>query len=166
MLTYLRTRWLSWSYLLVVVTLIILSLYIPRDEQFEANAIVADPTGAILKIFDKITTLAASINTALAAAVVAIMFKSSDISIKRAPANALAVIVAFAACSISYFGIYLGYVRLITMLSVVDAPSIDLTETQMIWAVRMQFWGIVLEAAAIGFLLIQILEAKVDSAKH
>ncbi len=166
MLNLLRTRWLSWTYVLLVATLVILSLYIPRDEQFEPNVIVADPTDSILKIFDKITTLAASINTALAATVVAITFKSSDISIRRAPSSALAVIVAFASCSISYFGIYLGYVRLITMLSVSGAASIDLTETQMIWAVRMQFWGIVLEAAAIGFLLIQILEAKVEAGKR
>lgn len=163
MLNKFRAHWLSLSYLLLIAALISLSFYLPVSAQYDPPIDIPNPADVVLKLIDKLTTLAAGLNTALVATTVAITFKGTETSIMGSRVSAIAVMVVFVSAAISYFGIYLGYVRLIEMVSTPKWSAIDPVETEMVWAVRMQFWGIVSEAIAIGFLLIRILEDKVES---
>lgn len=160
MLKLLRSNWISLSYLVLVAILLLLAFYIPREQQFKPVIMVQNPAEAALKVIDKLATLAAGLSTAFVAATVGIAIKGNDIINDKSPLSMIAVVLIFLSAAASYFGIYLGYVRLISMISTAGVSSIDPAETQMLWAVRLQFWGIVSEAIALGFLLVRILEGK------
>ena len=164
MLKTVLSNWISCAYVLLVVVLVILAFFIPAASQFEPALIVQNPADAALKFFDKLTTLAAGLSTAFVAATVGIAIRGNDFQADRSPLSGIAVILVFLSAAISYFGIYLGYVRLISMVAAAGASAIDPAETQILWAVRMQFWGVVVEAIALGFLLIRILEGRSRSS--
>jgi hypothetical protein len=160
-LKWLKANGWKCGYLLVVAILIALAFFVPRETQPRINLDVPNAADTALKLLDKIATMAASLSTAFVAATLGLVIRGDD-EASRSTAAMGAAIVIFLAAAVSYFGIYLGYVRMLSTVSVAAASSINPIEVQMIWAVRLQFWGVVIEAIALGFLVVAVLETRLS----
>jgi hypothetical protein len=145
---------LPWAYLALVGLLVAASFFVPRDHVFMPGTAIADPGKATLDLFDGLIKLIASLNTALLAAAGAIAVKGKDWSARWGLTDAALIILVFVCSATSYYGIYLCYVRL---LSMVGSGRINPLELQMTWAIRLAYWGVILGVSLLGLVFTRML---------
>jgi len=147
------------AYLLMAAGLLAASLYVPRDTVFGGDVIVENPGQATLAAIDQMTKLIVSLNTAMFAAAGAMTVKGKDWTSRWNSLDSLLIVLVFACGAISYFGVFLCYVRLISMTSV---GAMSVVETQMLWSIRLQYWGFIAGVVLLGLVFTRILEGRID----
>jgi hypothetical protein len=130
------------TYVVLVVGMLIGSLYVPQASIFLPGPSVSEPGNEIINLLGEMIQLVSGLNTAVLGAAAAMTVKGREWSSRWNRSDSLLTIAVFAFCSVSYFGGYLCYVRLLSMLAANGGGAVNPIETEMLWPIRFQYWGV------------------------
>jgi hypothetical protein len=139
----------------VVFLIYIASFFIPADYAVPASLKFTDPAKATLDLVLAIVQLITALDTALLAAAGAITVKRKEWSTRWNYVDGLLVLVVFICGAVSYYGIYLGHVAL---LSTAAKGVINPFETRFQWALRLEYYGLLLGVFLLGLVIARMLE--------
>ena len=142
-----QARALQLGYTLICATFVGLSFLIPRQSALFPGLAVADPAKVVIELMSAMVKLTSTINSAALAFAAGLAIKGRDWSPSWRFVDSIALTTCFIAGAASYFGVYLCYSRLLSMTA---NGFVNLFELQMIWSIRLQFWGILAEVYLIG----------------
>lgn len=145
-------------YCVLVMTVFIATYYIPSDSAIPITNEVKDSAAAILAILKDMTTLITTLNTAMLGAAAALAIKGNSWTDRWSRLDSKLIILAFISGAISYFGVYLSYIRILTM---VMQSNIDPLEAGLLWAIRLQYYGTIFGVALLGLVFVRMLEGRI-----
>lgn len=148
---------LYWAFIVLALGMIALSFLIPAENVFEPGAVLKDNGKAVLDEFDSVIKLVTGLDSLLLAAAAAITVKGRDWSPRWTSIDSVLILLTFMAAAVSYYGVYLCEIRL---LSMAQAGGILATETLLLWAVRLQHWGIIVGVSLLGIVFCRMLEGR------
>jgi hypothetical protein len=155
---------LSTLYLALLIIIIPLTLYVPRDAVFIPGPSISDPAKVILDILDNTTKLVVALDTALMGAAATLVIKANEWSRRWTRLDSTVIVLVFACGAASYFGVYLLDVRLLSTVSVNPGSSVNPLESGMLWAIRIQYWGMIAGVALLGLTFTRLLDARIAHA--
>jgi len=142
-------------YLILATGLIALSFYVPHDDVFSAGQDIADPGQATLTILQEIMKLVLTLNAAMLAAAGTLVLKGKEWSGGWSRIESVLVILVFLAGVVSYFGVYSCQVSILTMVNV---GAMNPLETSLLWALRLQYFGLIAGALLLGLVFALMLD--------
>jgi len=134
------------AYVAIVLTLLALSFFLPRDDIFPPGSDLKDPAQATLTTLSEIMKLVLSLNAAMLAAAGALIVKGTDWFGGWRKFEGLMILCVFLSGVVVYFGVYTCNMAILTM---VNAETINPLETSLLWSLKLQYFGLILG----GFLL-------------
>lgn len=147
------------AYILGAAALVALFLNIPHDEVMQPLHAVKDPASTSLAMIGEISKLIMTLDAAMLAAAGTMLVKNTQLR-RSSRIDALLLLVVFLAGAISYFGVYFGQTRLLTMVS---AGYLDPLELGLMWAIRLQYGGIIGGVFLLGLVFARGLEKTAGS---
>jgi hypothetical protein len=142
------------AYLLGACLLMIAFVFIPRDTVIEPLLEVKEPATTAVQITNEIGKLVMTLNAAMLAAAGALLFKEYR-WVRLTPLDKTLMVFVFLAGAASYFGVYFGQVRILTMVS---TGYLDPLERGLIWGIRLQYGGLLTGVFLLGFVFARALD--------
>jgi uncharacterized membrane protein YozB (DUF420 family) len=149
------------GYLVVVVVLFVASLFIPVDDAFPPGHKVLDPAKATLDLIDGIIKLMVPLTTIMVTAAAALAVKGNTWTSRWATLDSLLIVCVFLCGAVAYFGVYLCYMRILTMVSL---ASIFVREGGLLWGLKLQYFGIIMGFACLGLVFTRIIEGRLTKS--
>ena len=146
-------------YVLLVAVLLGLTYLVPHDRSFPVINTVNDPAAAILSTLGDMIKLIVALNTAMMAAAATVTVKGREWTTKWDRLDSVLIMLSFASGAVSYFGIYLTYMRILTMTAA-KASTINPLEGGIVWSLRLQYCGTVAGIIFLGLVFARMLEGR------
>ena len=147
-------------YLVIVFLLLVASFFVPIQPVFPPQLKVQDPAKAALDLVDGVVKLVTGVNTAMLAGAAALTIKGTSWTSSWSKADSVIIIFVFLGGAISYFGVYLCYVRALTMI---NQSAFYPIESGIIWSLRLQYFGIILGVVSLGLVFSRVIEGRTPS---
>ena len=147
-------------YIVLVLFLILASLFIPSDDAFFPKHKIQDPAKAILDIIDSIVKLVLTLTTTMLGAAAALTLKGNTWTASWKKADSALIVAVFLCGAISYFGVYLCYIRTLTM---VNASYFNALEGGLVWSIRLQYLGIIFGVSCLGLVFARIIDGRLPA---
>ena len=144
-------------YAVAAIILLAASYFIPVARVFLPGVNVTKPDEALLGLIKEMTQLIVALNTSMMAAAAALTIRGSVWSDRWSRFDSGLIVAAFASGAVSYFGVYFGYVRLLTM---VGAKTLNPLEAGFLWSIRLQYYGTIVGVFLVGLVFARMLEGR------
>jgi hypothetical protein len=153
----------SLMYVLIVCILYALSYFIPQGDVIPLTAKLTDPAESTLKFLTEMIKLITALNTALLGAAAAITVKGKEWSAIWSRLDGILILAILVTTSVPYYGIYLSYVSILTM---VNQGTIYPFEQRLQWAIGFQYYGTLAAVFLLGLVFTRLLEGRRDPSNE
>ncbi len=151
-------------YLAAVILLVGVSLCLRAPDAFAPGPQVKDPGKSLLDVMDSAIKLLVALNTAMVTAAAALTVKGHTWSAGWGKADSLLILAVFLCGAVAYTGGYVCYMRILTMLSQAQLPSINVLEGGVLLGLRLQYGGIIAGYMCLGLVFTRMIEGRMVSA--
>lgn len=149
-----------WSiYIVLVAVFYVLVLFIPKDNALPAVDMLKIPAKAILDLTVQTTNLVASLNTAMVTVAGLLAVKGREWSVTWGWIDGIGVMLAFVAAAVSYMGVFIGYMSLLSTVAKGSAYPLTMT---LSWARGLEFYGSFIGIFLVGLIFSRMLEGRMS----
>lgn len=156
MLRHMLRRIPLWvPYLVLSLALVAITLNSTTDEAFPPGQPIGDPGQTSVAMLQEVMKLVLSLSTAMLGAAGALVVKGREWSRGWTKLESLLMIAVFLCGAVSFFGVYLCHIAILTMVS---SGSIYTLEANLLSGLRFQYLGLIGGAFLLGLVFSLMLD--------
>jgi hypothetical protein len=151
----------STAYVVVAAVLYFLSLLIPDTHVATATEKLPEAAKLSMNYLLEMTKFTGTLLTTSFGACAALAIKGREWSTRWERLDGLLIVAAFLAGASGFYGLYLGHIEVLEMI---HAGVFDLFQVRLDIAMKIQYYGLLIEIFLVGLVFTRMLDQRKDAA--
>jgi len=138
-----------------------LSHFLPEDKALVASITVTEAGKTTLEYLQEMSKLITTLNTAMMAAAAALIVNGKEWTTSWSRLDAMLILLAFLSGAASYYGIYLGQISILEMIS---QGWLNPLSSKLQAAIAIEYYGTLVGVLLLGLAFSRLLEGRLRNA--